>query len=206
MEMETMFTEQKWNILKCLAENKYSPLQLAEKLDTTMANISQQLRLLEASKIVKKEKIRNREKGKPRTLFSLNNDYAYLISASDRFADKRLIKVDEHHKSTLRIWFLEDTELQYNLERLYWQVEQNIEDIEAIAVDIMQKRAIIISDKEKKIHKSLSNATMDYKIINEKEAEKQIKQQKGVFSFIDNISIIYDPNNLLKKTKTLNAQ
>ena len=34
MELETMFTEQKWNILKCLSEEKYSPLQLAEKLDT----------------------------------------------------------------------------------------------------------------------------------------------------------------------------
>ena len=56
MELASMFTEQKWNIIKALSENKYSPLQLAEKLDTTMANISQQLRLLEASNIVKKEK------------------------------------------------------------------------------------------------------------------------------------------------------
>ena len=76
MELEPMFTEQKWNILKCLSEEKYSPLQLAEKLDTTMANISQQLRLLEAANLVKKKKIKNRDKGKPRTLFSLTDDYA----------------------------------------------------------------------------------------------------------------------------------
>jgi hypothetical protein len=41
MELELMFSEQKWNILKCLADGKASPLQLAEKLNTTMANISQ---------------------------------------------------------------------------------------------------------------------------------------------------------------------
>ena len=108
MELETMFTEQKWNIIKCLSEEKFSPLQLAEKLDTTMANISQQLRLLEASNLVKKEKIKNRDKGKPRTLFSLTDDHAYLISAMQSFADKRLLKITPHHKTILRIWFLEN--------------------------------------------------------------------------------------------------
>ena len=55
-----MFSEQKWNILRCLSQGKSSPLQLAGKLNTTMANISQQLRLLEATNLVKKEKIRNK--------------------------------------------------------------------------------------------------------------------------------------------------
>ena len=56
-----MFTEQKWNILQCLSKDKFSPIQLAEKLNTTMANISQQLRLLEAANLVKKEKISLKE-------------------------------------------------------------------------------------------------------------------------------------------------
>ena len=96
MELEPMFTQQKWNILKCLSEEKLSPLQLAEKLDTTMANISQQLRLLEAANLVKKEKIRNRDNGKPRSLFSLREDCAYLIPTMQKFANKKLLKVSDH--------------------------------------------------------------------------------------------------------------
>ena len=55
MELATLFTEQKWNIIKSLSLGKFSPLQLAQRSDTTMANISQQLRLLEAASLVKKE-------------------------------------------------------------------------------------------------------------------------------------------------------
>ena len=46
----------------------------------------------------KKEKIKNRDKGKPRTLFSLTGDYAYLISAMDNFADKKLLETTPGQK------------------------------------------------------------------------------------------------------------
>src|SRR3989338_2788847 len=118
MELETMFTEQKWNILKCLSEDKFSPLQLAEKLNTTMANISQQMRLLEAANLVKKEKIRNRDKGKPRTLFSLTDECAYIIPTMNHFAGKKLIKVNDYQKMLLRTWFLEDLDLQQSIEKI----------------------------------------------------------------------------------------
>ena len=102
MEIETLFTEQRWNILNELSHAKYSPLQLAEKSKTTMANISQQLRLLEASELVVKEKIPNRDKGKPRALFSLADEFAYLISVTRGFAHKKLLRLDAFEK--ILIW------------------------------------------------------------------------------------------------------
>ena len=202
MELETMFTEQKWNILKCLSEKKYSPLQLAEKLDTTMANISQQLKLLEATNLVKKEKIRNRDKGKPRTLFSLRQDQAYLISAMDSFADKRLVKVTEHHKIILKIWFLEDPELQYYLEEIYWRVQSEKMDITAIAVNENAKEVILVSDKEKPIQKLNQKFSIDVKIFQKKEAEKKIRNNQD-------FTIIYDPERIISfesEKRLLNAQ
>lgn len=190
MEMETMFTEQKWNILKCLSEDKYSPLQLADKLETTMANISQQLRLLEATNLVKKEKIRNRDKGKPRTLFSLSEDHAYLISAMDRFADKRLLKVNDHHKTVLRIWFLEDEILQNNVEKVYWKIKPKLSGIDMIAVDEENKEIIIVSDK-KDIVDIKENDNIKIKILP--------TRQKGRIK--DKVSMIYN-----KEKKLLNAQ
>jgi DNA-binding transcriptional regulator GbsR (MarR family) len=198
MELETMFTEQKWNILKCLSKEKFSPLQLAEKLNTTMANISQQLRLLEASNLVKKEKIKNRDKGKPRALFSLTDDYAYLISTMQRFAHKRLLRVTDHHKIILKIWFLKDPEVHYALERIYWKVEPYMKQIDIIAVNEKSKDLFLISDKAKEIEKLARNKSINVKVFSKEDAEKLIKQHKEPFSSINELTIIYDPNNMLK--------
>ena len=108
MELEQLFTDQKWNILFHLSTGEFSPLQLAHKTNTTISNISQQLRLLEAAGLVKKKKISNRDKGKPRVLFTLTDDYAYLISITKNFASKRLLALTDYHKAILKIWSLAD--------------------------------------------------------------------------------------------------
>lgn len=146
MQLEQMFTEQKWNILRSLSEEPQSPLQLSHKLNTTMANISQQLKLLEAVSLVKKEKLRNRDKGKPRTLFSLNGEYAYLIPVTHYFADKKLLRTTEHQKSILRIWFLEQQ--QHEIEKLYWHLHPQLKNIHSIIVDQTTAKIHIISDSK----------------------------------------------------------
>jgi predicted transcriptional regulator len=146
MQLEQMFTEQKWNILRALSEEPQSPLQLSQKLNTTMANISQQLKLLEAVNLVKKEKIRNRDKGKPRTLFSLNGEYAFLIPVTAKFTDKRLIKTTDHQKSILRIWFLDNH--QHDIERFYWSIRDSLPSISAIIVDETAKKIHVVSDSK----------------------------------------------------------
>ena len=102
MDIETLFTSSKWDIIELLAKKSYSPLELSKKLNTTMANVSQQLRLLEALKFVNKKKISNRDKGKPRTLYSLSGDYTYVIAFMPGFAQKKLIKLDSHNKNTIK--------------------------------------------------------------------------------------------------------
>lgn len=164
MELESMFTDQKWNILKCLSEDKFSPLQLSKKLDTTMANISQQLRLLEATNLVKKEKIKNRDRGKPRTLFSLNNDCAYLISAMGSFADKKLLKVNEHHKVILRIWFLKDIDAQYDIEKIYWNLRSKLSDISAIIWNNKEEKLLIYADNINHIKSCIKDVSTSIKV------------------------------------------
>ena len=200
MELELMFSDQKWNILRCLSEDRYSPLQLAEKLNTTMANISQQLRLLEAVSLVKKEKIKNRDKGKPRTLFSLNEDVAYLIPTMHNFANKKLLRVKNHHKIVLKIWFLENPELHPHVEKLYWKIEPYLSQIGAIAVKQSAKEIIIISDKPHEIEKVLhKNKAIITRIISTEEAERAMKYHKEPFSQFSDLSIIYDHDNIFQK-------
>ena len=201
MELELMFSEQKWNILKCLSEDKFSPIQLAEKLNTTMANISQQLRLLEATNLVKKEKIKNRDKGKPRTLFSLNDEYAYLIPTMHNFAEKKLLRVKYHHRIILKIWFLENSELHPHLEKLYWKIEPYLSQIEALAIKQSSKELVIISDKSDEIEKAITDKSkvISIKIFSTVEAERILKQKKEPFFQLSELSVLYDPNSFFSK-------
>ncbi len=152
MQLELMFTDQKWNILRSISDEPQSPLQLSQKLNTTMANISQQLKLLEAVNLVKKEKIRNRDKGKPRTIFSLNGEYAFMIPVTQKFTDKKLIRTTDHQKSILRIWFLEHH--QQEIERLYWGIKDSLSPNSAVIVDQTTKKVHIICDSKEAIRDS----------------------------------------------------
>ena len=195
-----MFSEQKWNILKCLSDGKFSPIQLAEKLNTTMANISQQLRLLEAANLVKKEKIKNRDKGKPRSLFSLSDDYAYLIPTMHKFTAKKLLRVKDHHRIILKIWFLENQELHSYIEELYCKIEPHLSQIQAMAVNQSSKEVILISNKSDAIEKAVSKSkAINVKMFSTEEAAKASQSSKWPFSSLSELSVIYDSNNIFSK-------
>ena len=158
-----MFTDQRWNILKAISSSPLSPIQLSEKLNTTMANVSTQLKLLEAMNLVKKEKIRNRDKGKPRTLFSLNGEYALLVPTTKHFAEKKLVHITPHQKTIMRIWFLPQ-ELQHLAEALYWKLHERHSDF-ALAADEKAGRLYIITE-----HKDIKDSRAS--TISRKDASK----------------------------------
>jgi DNA-binding HxlR family transcriptional regulator len=203
MEFEMLFTDQKWSILKNLSAEKYSPLQLAGKSQTSIANISQQLRLLEAANIVQKEKIPNRDKGKPRTLFSLTNNYAYLISTMNDFAEKRLLELTDYHQIILKIWYIKDPELHYHLEKFYWKIEPYLKEIDGIA--FIQKpdecKILITSDKLKESNKKLDDISIkntekivEVSILTTKESQKYFRNLD-----VSKVLLIYDPKSIMKE-------
>jgi DNA-binding HxlR family transcriptional regulator len=213
MEIETLFTEQKWNILRCLSDGPHSPMQLAEKLKTTMANISQQLRLLEVAKLVKKEKISNRDRGKPRTLYSLLEEYGYLISVMSGFAEKKLLGLTEHHKFILKVWFLENNEVGYCLEQFYWAIIPYLNKVHLIAFNPEPKEieVIILCDRPAEIERKLGKIVVRSQVGETKqikikafgleEAKKLIKQAKHPFSSVKELEILYDPRKVLLNLK-----
>ena len=158
MHIESLFTDQKWNILQALSSEPQSPLQLSLKLNTTIANISQQLKLLEAVNLVKKEKVRNRDKGKPRTLFSLVEEYALLIPTTKHFAQKKLFKITSHQKTILKIWFLPQ-ELQQSAESLYWELRQHHPYV-SLATDSKSDKLYIIAENKKELTSLSKQATI----------------------------------------------
>ena len=102
MDLETLLTSTKWEIIELLAEKALSPLELAERLNTTIANISQQLRLLQTAGLVKKRKTGTGRPGKPRVLFTLSDDYAFITVFSKGFTKKKLIRITQDQREVLK--------------------------------------------------------------------------------------------------------
>ena len=102
MDIATLLTGTKWEIIELLSKKSLSPSHLADKLNTTIANISQQLRLLETAGLVKKQKSGTAKPGKPRVLFSIADDYCLIMLFSKGFAKKKLIRVTKEQKKLLQ--------------------------------------------------------------------------------------------------------
>ena len=102
MDAETLLTGTKWNIIELLAKKDTSPLELANSLNTTIANISQQLRLLETAGFVTKTRTGTAKPGKPRVLFSLSDDYCMIMLFTKGFARKKLVKISKEQRKELR--------------------------------------------------------------------------------------------------------
>lgn len=103
MELEPLFTSTKWEILQALARRPQSPLQIADMLGTSIANISMQIRLLEASGLVVKERTGESEAGKPRFLYSLRQEFAYVVLASHNGAFKFKAVTDTFSRTSLAV-------------------------------------------------------------------------------------------------------
>lgn len=205
MDLETLFVESRWNALKHLCEHDYSPLELADKLNTSISNISQQLRFLEMAGLVQKSRIQNRDKGKPRALFSLVGNYLYLVAVTKTIASKKLIFLSEHQQMILNIWLLENKELHYYLEKFYWKLEDQFRDLRAIAFDLLNKnlRALVIVEslegREKKgvvkIAKGDATKEIDYTLFTEEEFTHRLQSSS------DDIYALYDPKEIILNLK-----
>ena len=132
LDTETLFTATKWEILKLLESKPHAPIEIAKELGSSLANISQQLRLLEMAGLVQSKRVPNRDKGQPRVLYSMAGNLSYMIATTDNFVDKKVVKLSERNKSVLRIWFLEEDELRYALEKAFWQIEEHLPNIERL--------------------------------------------------------------------------
>ena len=135
MEHETLYTASKWDILKKLEDGPASPLELSKVSGTTIANISQQLRLLEMAGLVTSKRVSNRAKGKPRVLYSLAGNLSYLIATTGDFVEKKALQLSEYNKIIMRIWFYDQPALHYTLEKAFWQIEEHLDKITFLAIE-----------------------------------------------------------------------
>ena len=199
MDFDLFLTPPRWEILQIIAEKPSSPVEISEKLNTTVSYVSQQLKLLDAANLLVKEKTGAVKKGKPRTLFSLSNELLYISALTKKFSQKKLIYLTEHHKKIIKIWLCCDPSYHYSIEKLIWKLEEDIDEIEAIFIESSSSAPkIIIVSESKKLRTKIDSFI--------EKLEKKIEYvfiSKGQLKKISSDSLIslHDPNNILKELK-----
>ena len=202
MEQETLFTASKWDILKVLSTEKKSPIQLAKVLNTSVANVSQQLRLLEMAGLVQSKRISNRDKGQPRLLYSLSGNHSFLIASANDFVEKKFLQLSEYNKIILKIWFLDNPEAHYFLEKAFWHVEEHIEKINAIFIDreLSGNITMILESGDDSLKKILKKIDITNKAGLLKTINFEIKSEKEIKTLLDKkadqLYVLYDPSEI----------
>lgn len=157
MDLETLFTGSKWEILKKISNKPMSPLQLSTKLSTTIANISQQMRLLEVAGLLSKEKISTRESGKPRTLFGIDHDFAHVILVGKEGAKKELLAAPMQKRILLNAWFTNDEDVEKMSLGLVLFLGNEVEALAAVARNRNKKELLISAEDLSKHKKALDD-------------------------------------------------
>ncbi|MBN2423378.1 winged helix-turn-helix transcriptional regulator, partial [Candidatus Woesearchaeota archaeon] len=207
--------DSKWRIINELSRYNLSPVELAKKLRTSIANISTQLRLLEALNIVKKNKSNNTGKGKPRTIYSLTKQFSYITLIKKNFCGKKFMRLNELDNMIFSVYFINDSKVQYYLLKFYFLYEKEIRSCTAFGfIGYLEKDIEILAihpDKQEIIQRfeniQFTNNEITRKIIvnvyTGEELEKGVNEKDQNFvSLVDKCYIIYDPVNLIYNLKT----
>lgn len=134
MRFEQLLGNAKWEILATVAENDASATEIARAAKMSLANVSQQAKLLEAYGLLTIRKEERTTLGKPKLIYRLGKELAHIAMARRGFAGQRTIALDPFHTAVLNIWFLPKIEDHYCLQKLFWQQEEYVEATEGIAV------------------------------------------------------------------------
>ncbi len=146
MRVESILTPSRWSILKEVAKRNNSATEIAKKLGTSIANISQQIKLLEAYNFLKerrKEK-QNKSPGKPKTEYEIGSELIQITYLRKDMAGRKTVMLkekDAYFKTIVNILFLPKPEDPPFIIRFLCKFEKLREVAESVA--------FIYSDNEK---------------------------------------------------------
>ncbi len=193
MELDSLLGSQRWKILEIISKKPSSPLEISKDLKTSIAYISQQLKLLEAAGFVIKEKTGSSQKGKPRNIYFLSKDFLQITLVARGEVDKKFLKVNKLRKSTLRIWSITDEKLSSVVERVFWAVSEFLEEIKCVYLDLSEgKERILIFSDSAKVRQKESSLT---KIVNSKVKIEFYESDKFSISKFSNLHLIYESSS-----------
>jgi DNA-binding transcriptional ArsR family regulator len=198
MELDSFLVEKRWEILRILSKSPTSPIELAEILETTVSYVSQQLKLLEAMGLVRKTRTGAVEKGKPRSVYSLSQEFAYITLLSYNNSSKKRITLTSHHKAILNIWLLDDVTLHFPIEKLFFKLENFLGEIDGVFIEQGFVPKVLIISESKTLKTKVDSAV---KAIDKKISYSFISKSGLSHLPSESLLVLHDPNNILHELK-----
>lgn len=212
-----LFLDAKWDIIAHIARKPSSPTEIAEATKTSISNVVQQLKILEAYDIVKGKKIVDNSPGKPRTIYTLASGFAFIVFARDGRAQRKYLKMDPSHEFLCNAIIGTGPDDAPLLSKMYATQEEFMKKCKAIGFLKSNKENIelfIITDHLDDVRSKHSNLFIGdmynktKKIVNWSHNEQEItdglnRKDKYFMDMIKNAEILYDPNNILTKFKRI---
>ncbi|MBR9692615.1 winged helix-turn-helix transcriptional regulator [Candidatus Woesearchaeota archaeon] len=214
MEFEDLLTNSKWNILSSVAKEDMAASDISKATGTSLANISQQAKLLEAWGLIKRLKASRKGPGKPKIIYGLNKELAHIAVLRDGFAGKKMITPTPSCWAMLNIFFHPKQDDHYYLQKFLWQCEDYVEACDALAIaDSDQKEihilAIASPEKLEALRKKYSKVEVKgpngkKTVISWTHSEAELAEGLAAGEdYFENLlkhpHIITDPNDLLKR-------
>lgn len=210
-----IFSNSKWTLIKEIAIKKQCPTELAIKTNTSLSNITQQLKLLEAYNIIKREKSGERNTGKPKTMFSLNEEFTYSIMLKNGKAERKYFKIEGFNSLLFNSMFILGVEDAFYMLKFSFKYEDILKKCKSIGVIRAGKESIelfLITDHVDEIRSKFSNIFIEdhggktKKIINWTHNEFELndglnRKDRYYMDMLKNVSILYDPQGILLKYK-----
>jgi predicted nucleotidyltransferase/DNA-binding transcriptional ArsR family regulator len=127
----------KKQVLKKLAEQPWTPTDLAKALDKSRNTVYNHLEALHRQGILTKQKVE--AKTRPQTEYSIGNGFIRYIAVLPGEYTEKTLKLTPEKQATLRIWNLPQEDLQPYIEKYWWTIKNSAdldhrEDIKAVAV------------------------------------------------------------------------
>lgn len=222
-----LLSDNKFLILKAISLGTSNPTSIAEITNTSLSNVSQQIKILEAYGLIRKvESLKNSNKyktnesstqqiktsGKPKTNYEINSNNMSFAVTSKELCVKKTISINKTIKPIISIIANTDEEDIAFLLKFYYKYEEVIAKIKAFGIVKSSKESIelfIITDHLDEIRGKFSNIFIDEggrtkKIINWSHNETElreglIRKDKYFIDFIKNIRIIEDKEGVLQK-------
>ena len=197
MDYEELLTKSKWSILKELAKGEKSAVEIAKKTSQSIANVTQQLKLLEAYNLVKKSKQEQKKKaGKPKTPYVLSQEIVVASMLKPGLAEKKSLKLkeaDDCQKSLMNIFFTLNSSDMYPLTKFICNTDmiKKADTLAYLKSDDKEIEIMIITDHVKEVRENYSNISIaglegkTKKIIswshNMKEVEDGLERKEAYF-------------------------
>lgn len=213
MQQDQLLTNIRWEIIKSISSGKASATELAKNTKSTLPNVSQQLKLLEAYEFVEYIKDQKRAQGKPRQIYALKKEICHITYARHGLAEKRLFNPDVFHTMLLNILFIPNLQdHSYIIKHLCC----NDELVTKCAVAYLKStdaelHILQVTDDVEHIRTKYSNLFVEHngktrKIVawthSIKEIQEGLARHEPYFeSLVKDPIIVHDPKNVIEKVK-----